>query len=287
MNSAAVSTEDFRLLRNYIEQHCGIALGDEKAYLINTRLTKLMVESGCEDFGAFYRLAKNSVNGTLRDKIIDAITTNETLWFRDTHPFAILREKLIPPLAEEIRAGKRQRIRIWSAASSTGQEPYSIAIAIQEMCRITSGLTPEHFEILGTDISSAALFLAKTGRYDQIAMSRGLPDDVRDRYFQSSTPAGGTAKTWTLNDNIKRMVAFKRFNLQDSARPFGHFDVVFLRYVAIYFSEDFKRQVFAELARALSPGGHLIIGAVESLRGYSDAFRSLSHAGGTYYQCTI
>lgn len=277
-STPAVSSVEFNLLRAYIEEQCGIALGDDKAYLIETRLTKLMVQSGCDNFGDFYRLVKSNTQPGLRDKIVDAMTTNETLWFRDTHPFAILKEKLLPQYADEMRAGKRQRVRIWSAASSTGQEPYSIALTVQEFCRTQSALKPEHVEILGTDISPSALFVANTARYDTIAMGRGLPDDLRTRYFKQD------GRIWVLDETVKKLVRYQPFNLQNSPSIFGKFDIIFLRYVAIYFSDDFKKRLFANLAAALTPSGHFIIGAVESLRGYTEAFDNLSHASGTYYR---
>jgi len=276
--STEISADEFELLRGYIEEQCGIALGDEKAYLIETRLTKLMIENGCENFGEFYRLIKKDPRSGLRDKIVDAMTTNETLWFRDNHPFTILTEKLLPPLTDELRAGKRGPVRIWSAASSTGQELYSIAMTIQEYCRAHPGVEPGQFELLGTDISPSALFIATAGRYDPIAMKRGLPDSLRDRYFKQD------GRVWILDEGIRKMATFKKFNLQDSTMGLGTFDIVFLRYVAIYFSDDLKKQIFSNITRVLSPGGHLIIGAVESLRGYSDAFELVTHAGGNYYR---
>ncbi len=164
MHVSTVSETEFTLMRDYIEHQCGIALGEGKAYLIETRLIKLMVENGCEDFEAFYHLAKAQTDNTLRNKIIDAMTTNETLWFRDTHPYVILKEKILPELAAQLKSGSRSSVRIWSAACSTGQEPYSIASAVQELCNTQTGVQPEQFEILGTDISSSALALAKSGR---------------------------------------------------------------------------------------------------------------------------
>jgi chemotaxis protein methyltransferase CheR len=277
--TAKISDQEFDLLRGYIEEQCGIALGDEKAYLIETRLTKLMIENGCENFMEFYQLVKKDPRSALRDKIVDAMTTNETLWFRDVHPFTILKEKMLPAFADEVKAGRRTPIRIWSAASSTGQELYSTAITIHEYCRTQTTLKPSHFELLGTDISPSALFIATAARYDQIAVNRGLPQDVRDRYFTQD------GRVWKLNDEIRTMPTFKKFNLQDSPMSLGRFDLVFLRYVAIYFSDDFKKKIFSGLSRVLSPSGHLIIGAVESLRGYSEAFDLLSHAGGSYYKC--
>ena len=276
--ASTVTENEFKLLRKYIEEQCGIALAEEKAYLIETRLTKLMVESGCENFHEFYNLAKGESTAVLRDQIIDAMTTNETLWFRDKHPYAILTEKILPELAEKLKSGAKSKVKIWSGASSTGQEPYSIAITIQEFCKKTPGVSPEQFEILATDISTSAVFLAKAGRYDPLAIKRGLEEDMRDRYFKQD------GRVWTLDDSIKNMVTFKKFNLQDSMAPLGKCDLVFLRYVTIYFSELFKKKVISGIATMLRPGGHLIIGAVESLRGISDEFELLSHAGGNFYK---
>jgi len=278
LSQETITPNEFKLLRDYIELNCGIALGEEKAYLVETRLASLLVETGCQDFGSFYRLAAHDTSPTLRDKIVDAMTTNETLWFRDQHPFEILKAKLLPALAEEIRAGTRFRIRIWSAASSTGQEPYSIAMTILEFCKANPGIRPEHFEILATDISPSALFLAKSGRYDAATLARGLPDYYRETYFEQ------VGAVWAVKDSVKRMINFKRFNLQDPIDSLGKMDIVFCRYVAIYFSEAFKRQIYSGIARLLAPSGHLIISAVESLRGLVDDFDAQSHANGTYYR---
>ncbi len=278
MHVSTVSENEFALMRDYIEHECAISLGEGKAYLIETRLVKLMIENGCENFEEFYRLAKAQTNNTLRDKIIDAMTTNETLWFRDTHPYVILKEKILPDLAGQLKSGRRSSVRLWSAACSTGQEPYSIAITIQDFCRTQVGIKPEQFEIVGTDISSSALSLARAGRYDALAIKRGLNDEVRDCHFKQD------GRVWNLSDDIKQMVAFKEFNLQDPLTPLGKFDVVFLRYVAIYFSEAFKQALFANLANLLRPGGTLIIGAVESLLGISEEYELMTHARGTYYK---
>jgi chemotaxis protein methyltransferase CheR len=277
--SGEITSVEFKLLRDYIEEHCGICLGEEKAYLIETRLAGLMVENGCPDFGSFYRLARSEASPTLREKIIDAMTTNETLWFRDIHPFTILQEQLLPVLAEEVRDGRRFRIRIWSAACSTGQEPYSIAMAVQEFCRTHPWVRPSHFEIVASDISPSALFLAKMGRYDENAMRRGLSEEMRARYFTQEGQA------WKVVPDLQALVSFRKFNLQDPMDALGHFDIVFCRYVAIYFAEGFKRRIFGGIARLLTPSGHLFVSAVESLRGITDAFTPLTFAGGLYYQC--
>jgi chemotaxis protein methyltransferase CheR len=279
MSGESISNTEFKLLRDFIEQHCGICLGEEKAYLIETRLAGLMVENGCPDFGSFYRLAKSDTSPNLREKIIDAMTTNETLWFRDAHPFTILRDELLPPMAAEILEGRRFRIRIWSAACSTGQEPYSIAMVIHEFCRTHPGLKPHHFEILASDISPSALFLAKAGRFDENALRRGLPDELRSRYFRQD------GSVWVANAELRELVTFRKFNLQDPVDALGHFDIIFCRYVAIYFADEFKKRIFTGMARLLAPSGHLFVSAVESLRGISDEFTPLTSGGGLYYQC--
>ena len=277
-NANTVTRDEFASLRDYIEEQCGIALNENKGYLIETRLTKLMIESGCENFEEFARLARAESGTALRDKIVDAMTTNETLWFRDGHPYTILIEKILPDLADQLKSGRRSSVRIWSAACSTGQEPYSIAIAIQEFCKTCPGVSPERFEIVGTDISTSALFLAKAGRYDQLAIKRGLDDEVRDRYFKQD------GRVWQLDEKIRRMVTFKKYNLQDSLTPLGNIDVAFLRYVAIYFSEAFKQTLTANIAKLLRPAGYLVIGAVESLLGVSREYDLVTHAKGNYYK---
>jgi chemotaxis protein methyltransferase CheR len=276
-----ITINEFKLLRDLIEKLCGIALGDEKAYLIETRLAGLLAENGCADFGSFYRLVAQDPNPKLRDKIVDAMTTNETLWFRDTHPFLILREKLLPKLAEDLVTGNRFRIRIWSGACSTGQEPYSIAMSIHEFCNANPGIRPDQFEIMATDISPSALMLAKLGRYDNAAVGRGLPDAMRNRYFRQD------GNVWVAGEDLKKLITFKKFNLQDSMETLGRFDIVFMRYVTIYFSESFKQQIYRGVARLLAPEGNLVISAVESLRGISEDFTQQSHAGGSYYRCQL
>lgn len=279
--TVTVSSFEFKLLRDLIERMCGICLGEEKAYLIETRLAGLLVETGCADFGAFYRLVSTQADPQLRDKLVDAMTTNETLWFRDTHPFTILKEVLLPPLADELKNGNRFRVRLWSGACSTGQEPYSLAMVIQEFCRTRRELVPEQFEIVATDISPSALLLAKMGRYDQAAIGRGLGPEMRDRYFKQQ------GNVWIPDESLKKMITFRKFNLQDPLDSLGHFDIVFMRYVTIYFSDPFKQRIYGNVARLLAPGGHLVISAVESLRGICDDFVQLNHAGGSYYRCQL
>lgn len=153
-----------------------------------------------------------------------------------------------------------------------------MAMAIDQFCKHQTGVSPEHFEIIATDISSSALFIANAGRYDRLSIRRGLDENIRDCYFSQD------GDTWVLNEHIKSMVTFRKFNLQDSLHAMGRFDIVFLRYAAMYFSEAFKKRLFADIVKVLAPGGYLLLGAVESLRGLCDDCELLMHNGGNYYQ---
>ncbi|NLH47487.1 MAG: protein-glutamate O-methyltransferase CheR [Myxococcales bacterium] len=276
----SLTQSEFDLLRKLIEDDCGIVVEPGKEYLIESRLANLVTETGCASFGDFYLKAKADLRGPLRDKIVDAMTTNETLWFRDNSPYVILEEVVLPAMIERIKTGQKIKMRIWSAACSTGQEPYSIAMLIQDACRFRGGgkVTPANFEILATDISPSALFLGMSGRYDQISISRGMRQDFRDRYFRQD------GRVWLLADSVKQMVTFKRFNLQNSFSALGSFDLVFCRNVAIYFSMQFKQDLFRKIADTLNPAGLLFLGSAESLAQYSTDYEMQEHKGSLYYR---
>jgi chemotaxis protein methyltransferase CheR len=277
--STKIDLNEFRLMRDYIEKNCGIHITDEKMYLVETRLTTLMVEKGCHSFTELYRKATADYTNSLRDKIVDAMTTNETLWFRDMSPFIILEEVLLPELVQEIKAGRKLKIRIWCAACSTGQEPYSVAMTIQEFLRRNgSGIRPEHFEIVGTDISPTVLYLAMAGRYDNLAISRGLSQEYKDRYFELS------GKVWAVSGDIKKMVTFRKMNLQENFTAMGKQDIVFCRNVLIYFSDLFKKDILSRLCAVLQPAGYLFLGSSESIINYSTAYQMQRHTRGLYYQ---
>jgi chemotaxis protein methyltransferase CheR len=269
---------EFKALRDYIEKSCGIALGDEKAYLVENRLAGLVAETCCSSFGDLHRKAVNEPGLGLRDKIVDAMTTNETSWFRDSFPFEVLETDIFRQFAQETATGRRSQVRIWCAASSTGQEPYSIAIKLQEFNRKNPSLALSNVEITATDISPTVLFLAIAGRYDQISMSRGMTQEIKDRYFSAN------GKVWMLNDALRKMVVFKKLNLQESFISLGKFDLIFCRNVMIYFSDAFKRQLFTKFVESFNKGGYLFIGASESISNYSDKFTMISKDKRIYYQ---
>jgi chemotaxis protein methyltransferase CheR len=273
-----IETNEFVLLRDFIEKHCGIHLDENKTYLIETRLTTLMVEQGCKTYSEFYYKAKNDLTNSLREKIIDAMTTNETLWFRDSSPFISIQKHFLPLYAKEIASGKKSKIRIWSAASSTGQEIYSIAMLILDFCRTQTTVRPDHFELMATDISSTVLFIAKAGRYDSHIISRGLPDEQRNRYFKND------GRVWIIDDSVKKMVTFKKLNLQEDFSSMGRMDLILCRNVLIYFSEDLKKDLLKRFASQLRPSGYFFVGSSESISNYSNEYTMHNFEKSLYYQ---
>ena len=275
---AKIDPNEFRLMRDYIEESCGIHLTEDKKYLVCTRLTTLMVESECNSFIDLYHKAVADNTHMLRDKIVEAMTTHETFWFRDTSPFVILDEVILRELADEIKLGKRSKIKIWSAACSTGQEPYSVAMTVLELAQKYNSLKPEHVEIVATDISSTVLYLASAGRYNSLAMSRGLAKDYENRYFE---PDG---KVWAIKNDVKKMVRFKKMNLQEDFSLIGKQDIILCRNVLIYFSDEFKKDVLQRIALLLRPNGNLFLGASESIINFTKEYDMLRHTIGLYYK---
>lgn len=268
---------EFEALRAYIEEQCGIALDGDKRYLLTNRLGHLVREQGCRSFTDFHEAARRDGTGRLRDAIIDAMTTNETLWFRGGTPFTLLTDHFLPHWQQD-GANRTRPFRIWSAACSTGQEPYSVAMCLLEYIRTHPGLRPEQFEILATDISPAALASARAGAYDTCAMMRGLPAEHRDRYFTAE------GDRWTLCAEARGLVRFETHNLQHSFGHLGIFDLVLCRNVLIYFSDSFKQDVLERLSRLLRPDGALLLGCSESLFNLTDRFELVSEGGQHYYR---
>ena len=273
---------EFELLRNLICNECGIFLKENKKYLIENRLSRLALNSGCRSFAEFYRKITESPHGSeLRDEVINAITTQETLWLRDSHPFKILSDQVFPYYEQKIQNARKKEITIWSAACSTGQEPYSIVMTAMDYNK-KSGVTLESIErlkVLATDISTKALQTAKEGRYDKTAIMRGMPDHYLADYFDKSEDH------YIIKDIIKKRVTFRQFNLKYPASGlFGPFDIIFLRNVIIYFSDDFKKALMERVAQMLKPDGHLFLGTGECVEGYSEKFICIEECGSVYYR---
>ncbi len=262
------------LVSQYVYSISGIALDDSKAYLIEGRLSAVAEQSGCGTFGALISRARSDPSRGIERRIIDAITTNETLFFRDTAPFDLLRHKIVPELIDRRRRTGASRIRIWSAACSTGQELYSIAILLKELLGDTDRYG---VRLLGTDISDDAVARASKGIFSQLEVSRGLPPDMRGKYF---SPRDGN---WQIRDEVRAMASFRRLNLMHDFSSLGKFDIVLCRNVAIYFNESDRRTLFGRLERSMEPDSYLMIGAMESLAGMP-RFESKRHLRSVYYQ---
>ncbi len=272
-----IRDREFNELRRYIRDVCGLHIQDSKRYLVQQRLEPLLQESGCQDFSQFYALLENAPDRELREQIIAAITTNETSFFRDAHPFETFRNHILPSLCNRLgqdhAAGRPERIRIWSAACSTGQEPYSLAMDILQSLhpvngRAPHGLQPHNFHILGTDICETVLVRAREGCYREAELARGLDGAMMERFFIREDDCRRAAP------ELRDMVEFQRLNLLE---PYGlpeSFDVIFCRNVLIYFDDPTKRSITALLARKLRSHGFLILGAAENLYGVGLGFRS-------------
>ncbi|GGD72193.1 CheR family methyltransferase [Lacimicrobium alkaliphilum] len=273
MSDREIGDQDYQLFRGYLEKQCGIVLGDNKQYLVRSRLSPLLRKFNIESLPQLVGKVVNSHDRGLREAVIDAMTTNETLWFRDNYPFELLKSQLLSKFR-----GKTSPLRIWSAACSSGQEPYSIAMSIQEYLQRNPGAFPGGVQILGTDISVDMLNRCKLAEYDNLSLSRGLSEERKRQFFQPT--ANGTLK---LKPQVTNMVSFRPINLLDSYASMGKFDLVFCRNVLIYFSPMSKTKILQQIAASLQSEGVLFLGASESMSGLSDAFNMVRCSPGLYY----
>lgn len=256
-----------------IRRLCGISLGPDKAYLVRHRLGPLVESEGLTGFDDLLARLQGRSESRLHDSIIEAITTKETSFFRDRAVFQFLREIVMPERIRALRSESslRHRIRIWSAGCSNGQEPYSVAMLIHDLMeRHGAGdAKANQFSILATDLSREALDSAKAGRYSQSDVARGLSEDDLERHFRRS------GKHWVINESLRRMVQFRRFDLLAPPASLGAFDVVLCRNVLIYFDEATRYRVCQGLLSVLQAGGWLALGAAESLFGISHALETV------------
>jgi chemotaxis protein methyltransferase CheR len=274
--SIKISRDEIKLFAKYIYGVSGINIELSKAYLLETRLGRLLQAENCVSYSDFYHKAKKDLSRRLEKQIIDAITTNETLFFRDTGPFELLKHKILPEVIDR-RTSKfaGNKIRIWSSACSTGQEVFSIAIVLNEL------LGPGHgfnVQLLGTDLSDAAIKQASYGVYNKFEIERGLPRERLQRYF---VPCGGD---WKIKDEIRSSASFRKMNLMQPFTGIGKFDIVFCRNVAIYFTLEDRKKLFNKIADVLEPHGYLIIGSTESLTGVCPRFVPKRHLKSIFYQ---
>jgi chemotaxis protein methyltransferase CheR len=266
-----MSPQDFDYLRKMLRERSGLMLAAEKQYLAESRLLPVARRHGMSTLADLIDSLKLRPSSPLSVEVIEAMTTNETFFFRDKTPFDHFRDTVIPAL---IAARARdKRIRIWSAASSTGQEPYSLAMILKDMEAKLAGF---RVEIVATDLSGEVLERAKVGIYSQFEVQRGLPIQQLLRYF---TQVGDS---WQIAAELRAMVQFRTLNLLNDFSPLGTFDVVFCRNVLIYFDQDTKIGVFNRVARQMPDDGYLVLGAAETTVGLTDAFKPLPERRGLY-----
>jgi chemotaxis protein methyltransferase CheR len=252
---------DFEFIRDIVRRGSAIVLEPSKDYLVEARLGPLARTEGFASITALIARLRAEGDGPLRRKVIDAMTTNETLFFRDQTPFEVLRQKLLPEILAK-RSAKRE-LRIWSAACSSGQEPYTIAMLLRESF---PQLTSWKIEILATDLSSTMLAKARQGLYGRLEVNRGLPTALLAKYF---APVG---LDYQIRDELRAMITFREMNLAESWPGLGTFDIVFLRNVLIYFDVPTKKSILSRARQQLAPDGYLFLGAAETTLNLDDRF---------------
>jgi chemotaxis protein methyltransferase CheR len=269
----SLSPGDYQAFQNFLQEACGIVLGAGKEYLVSSRLGGLMRHYDIATVGDLLNQLQHGRNPSLKTGIIDAMTTNETFWFRDMAHFNLLQNRILPELARS-----SQRIRIWSAACSSGQEPYNISMVVEDYLARNPGQLKGAVEVVATDISNRMLTEAKRGVYCGISASRGMAEEQRRRYFNLK------GDCLEVRPEIKRRVSFRSANLTKGYELLGRFDVIFCRNVLIYFSRAQKQDILNRMARILNPGGYLLLGSTESLSAHTDQFEMISEGGGIIYR---
>jgi chemotaxis protein methyltransferase CheR len=266
-----VTPSDYEYLRKLLKERSGLDLSADKQYLVESRLVPLARRVGLTDIPELVKKIKGGGADALITEVVEVMTTNETFFFRDKIPFDHMRETILPALMQA-RANRRA-LRIWSAACSTGQEPYSIAMLLKEADKMLAGW---RIEIVATDLSQSVLEKSKAGLFSQFEVQRGLPIQMLIKHF---TQVG---ELWQLNADIRGMVQHRQLNLLQDFSQLGTFDVIFCRNVLIYFDQDTKAAIFERLAKQLEPDGVLMLGAAESVVGITDAFKPDPEKRGLY-----
>jgi chemotaxis protein methyltransferase CheR len=265
-----VTPPDYEYLRKLLKDHSGLDLSADKQYLIESRLLPLSRKSGLAGISELVQKMKGGAPAIVA-QVVEAMTTNETFFFRDKVPFDHFRDAIMPEVLKARAA--RKSIRIWCAAGSTGQEPYSLAISLKEMSAALAGW---RIEIIATDLSQEVLEKSKSGIYSQFEVQRGLPIQLLVKYFKQN------GELWQINADIRAMVQHRQLNLLHDFSQLGVFDVIFCRNVLIYFDQDTKINIFGRLAKTMEADGFLVLGAAETVVGLTDVFKPFPDKRGLY-----
>ncbi len=263
-------TEDFNFISQFLKERSGLMLTVDKVYLLESRLTPVARKHGFETLDDFLSKIRTTRDAGLLTEVTEAMTTNESFFFRDNTPFDLFKNKVLPVIQKN---RPTKKLRIWCAAASTGQEPYSLAMLLKEQWHMWSNW---NIEIIGTDICNQVLKKASDGVYSQFEVQRGLPIQMLIKYFKQD------GDVWKINDDIKKMVKFRPYNLLDSFSALGAFDVIYCRNVLIYFDQETKGQVLDRMGRCLAKDGALFLGAAETVLGITDLFQPVKGQRGMY-----
>jgi chemotaxis protein methyltransferase CheR len=269
-----ITASDLGYIRELVRARSAIVIDPSKSYLVESRLTPLLRRNGLGSLGDLVARLRRDPAGHLEDLVVDAMTTNETTWFRDVHPWTAL-ERVILPEVFQRRAAQRT-LTIWSAACSSGQEPYSLAMLLKD--RFPQYVSAWNVRIIATDLSAEMLGRAAAGRYTQLEVNRGLPAPMLVRHFQRD------GAHWQVNDDIRRMVEFRALNLLE---PWGFLpptDLLFLRNVLIYFDLDVKREILRRVRTTLRPDGYLFLGSAETTLHVDDTYERVTVGPATAYR---
>lgn len=262
---------DFEFLSDLVKRESGLILNQDKSYLLESRLMPIVRRREMKDLVELVAATKSGGDKSLVNEITEAMTTNESFFFRDTKPFDTFRDVSLAHLLEARK--HKKSIRIWCAAASSGQEPYSLAMILKEQAAKLAGWK---IEIIGTDLSTDILAKAKAGIYTQFEVQRGLPVQLLMKYFTKE------GESWQINSDIRDMVQYKAFNLLDDPRMMGQFDVIFCRNVLIYFDQPTKAEVLERLSERLPDDGVIYLGGAETVLGLTKKFRPVANLRGVY-----
>ena len=262
---------DFAVIAAFLKERSGLIITQDKTYLLETRLTAILREHNLAGLPALAEHLRQPGPSAVKGKVVDAMTTNETSFFRDSYPFDTLRQSVIPGLIE--RRATTRSLRIWSAACSTGQEPYSLAMMMKDNFPILAGWK---VEIIATDLSPTVLDRAREGLYSTFEVQRGLPIQMLVRHFDQEEP------NWRIRRDIRQTISFRPLNLLEDFSSLGQFDIVLCRNVLIYFDQPTKTRILTNITRRIAPDGALLLGGAESVFGLCDALAALPGLKGVY-----
>ena len=269
----SLSTPELNYVRRLVLEQSAIVLEEDKAYLVESRLVPLARREGFASLSVLVEKLQSGPFNGLHRKAVEAMTTNETSFFRDFHPFEALKKSVIPDLIA--RRGGERGLSIWCAASSTGQEPYSLSMLLHEHF---PNLASWNVRILATDLSTEILARAREGRFSQLEVNRGLPASFLVKYFQKQ------GSEWQLREDIRRMVDFQPFNLSSAWSILPPMDLVMIRNVMIYFGMDTKKEILGKIRRILKPDGYLFLGAAETTFNLDDSYERVQLEKATCYR---